>query len=66
MRCKAGGCKTSAPKGIFINTDVNNCVGSNVNAQNNSYPLQPSVKPKTNHNGKFNLLVVSDSHIKCT
>ena len=48
-----------------VNTDVNNCVGSNVNAKNNSYPLQPSVKPKTNRNGKFNLLVVGDSHIKC-
>ena len=46
-----------------VNTDVNNCVGSNVNAKNNSYPLQPSVKPKTNNNGKFNLLVVGDSHI---
>ena len=33
-----------------VNTDVNNCVGSNVNDKNNSYPLQPSVKPKTNCN----------------
>ena len=47
-----------------VNTDVNNCVGSNVNAQNNSNLLQPSVKPKTNRNGKFNLLVFGDSHIK--
>ena len=48
-----------------VNTDVNNCVESNGNAKNNSYPLQPSVKPKTNRNEKFNLLVVGDSHIKC-
>ena len=47
-----------------VNTDVNNCVGSNVNAKNNSHQLQPSVKPKTNCNGKFNLLAVGESHIK--
>ena len=47
-----------------VSTDVNNCVGIIVNAKNNSYPLQPSVKPKTNRNGKFTLLVVGDSHIK--
>ena len=44
-----------------VNTDVNNYVGSNVNDKNNSYPLQPSVKPKTNRNGKSNLLVIGDA-----
>ena len=44
------------------NANVNRA--SNVSAKNDSYPLQPSVKRKTNRAGKPNLLIVSDSHIK--
>ena len=44
------------------NTNVN--CASNVSAKNDSYPLKPSVKRKTNRTGKPNLLIVGDSHIK--
>ena len=38
---------------------------SNVSAKNDSYPLQSSVKRKTNRTGKPNMVIVGDSHIKC-
>ena len=38
---------------------------SNVSAKNDSYPLQSSVKCKTNRMGKPNMVFVGDSHIKC-
>ena len=50
------------PQVSSSNTNVNRA--SNVSAKNDSYPLQPSVKRKTNRTGKPNLLIVSDSHIK--
>ena len=49
---------------LSSNTNVNRA--SNVSAKNDSYPLQPSVKCKTNCTGKPNLLIVGDSHIKRT
>ena len=50
------------PQVLSSNTNVNHA--SNVSAKNDSYPLQPSVKCKTNRTGKPNLLIVGDSHIK--
>ena len=51
------------PRKDYCNA-VNVNRASNVSAKNDSYPLQPSVKCKTNHTGKPNLLIVGDSHIK--
>ena len=51
------------PQVSSSNTNVNRA--SNVSAKNDSYPLQPFVKRKTNRTGKPNLLIVGDSHIKC-
>ena len=51
------------PQVSSSNTNVN--CASNVSAKNDCYPLQPSVKCKTNHTGKPNLLIVGDSYIKC-
>ena len=50
------------PQVSSSNTNVN--CASNVSAKNDSYPLQPSVKRKTNCMGKPNLLIVGDSQMK--
>ena len=50
------------PQVSSSNTNVNRA--SSVSAENDSYPLQPFVKRKTNRTGKLNLLIVGDSNIK--